>query len=228
MDQISPALQFGLDKVETCSWESSSPHSLDESVHNTSSCPQEQGSSPCNLAEPEMYSVMTVESHHPNESRETSPEPLSPSNLQILHDPDCIACKEELEETSSDYSCGMPMGNAGLLEGAESNGEEVRAKKEYHDLHASSSLDPIGAFGEYPSHDHPNQVITLAPPPPPPSAAEPLTPDDICAIPPCLRYGTYLPPERQDKTIIVALEGAELWHQFYLAGTEMIITKSGR
>lgn len=43
-----------------------------------------------------------------------------------------------------------------------------------------------------------------------------------------MRFGTYLLPEKQDKNIIISLEGAELWHQFYQVGTEMIITKSGR
>ena len=57
-----------------------------------------------------------------------------------------------------------------------------------------------------------------------------LVPDcnDLCTIPQCMRFGTYLLPEKQDKNIIISLEGAELWHQFYQVGTEMIITKSGR
>ena len=33
---------------------------------------------------------------------------------------------------------------------------------------------------------------------------------------------------RKGSNIAVTLEGADLWHQFYSAGTEMIITKSGR
>lgn len=35
-------------------------------------------------------------------------------------------------------------------------------------------------------------------------------------------------PSRLRSNIDVTLEGADLWHQFYSAGTEMIITRSGR
>lgn len=41
-------------------------------------------------------------------------------------------------------------------------------------------------------------------------------------------FGSFVSPGKLDPNVVVSLEGAELWHQFYQAGTEMIITKSGR
>ena len=41
-------------------------------------------------------------------------------------------------------------------------------------------------------------------------------------------FGSFVAPGKADPNIVVSLEGADLWHQFYQAGTEMIITKSGR
>lgn len=223
MDQVSPALQYGMDKVETCSWESSSPHSLSGSLHNTSSCPlPEQGSSPSSLAEPEVYSVRMAVESNPNESRDSTEEPLTPAHLQEQ------ACKEE---EARDYSCGVAQNNAAMLECAESNGEEVKSKN-YRDPNAPSYLS---AYGGYDYSSCAGQMVALAPPPLPQastSAAEPQEPEaeptESTAIPPCLQFGTYLSPEKQNKKIVVSLEGAELWHQFYQAGTEMIITKSGR
>lgn len=220
MDQVSPALQYGAEKVETCSWEGSSPHSMSGSLHNTSCSLPEQGSSPSSLAEPEVYSVRMAVERNPSESRDSTEEPVTPANLQ---EHGSTVCKEE----GHNYSCGMAQGNAAMLECAESNGEEVKSKN-----YRTPTAPYISAFGSY---DYPGQSqITLAPPPMPqtstPAAAEPQEAEhtDSTAIPPCLQFGTCLSPEKQNKKIVVSLEGAELWHQFYEAGTEMIITKSGR
>ena len=48
------------------------------------------------------------------------------------------------------------------------------------------------------------------------------------ANPTPMLFGSFVAPGKADPNIVVSLEGAELWHQFYQAGTEMIITKSGR
>ena len=41
-------------------------------------------------------------------------------------------------------------------------------------------------------------------------------------------FGSFVAPGKADPNIVVSLEAADLWHQFYQAGTEMIITKCGR
>ena len=220
MDQVFPELQFGVDKVETYSWESNSPHAgkSPSDVIYSAPCPPQHRSSPANPTEPEVYSV---EGHG---SRDCSAEPLSPANLQIMQDQDPVVCKEE--EQGSDYSCEL------LDAGADPNEVRAKPKKEYLNPQASTSLDAMSSYGEY-SQDP--AIVNVPPPPPPPlpsssATANPMMSEsgDLCTIPPCMRFGTYLPPEKQDKNIMISLEGAELWHQFYQAGTEMIITKSGR
>ena len=57
--------------------------------------------------------------------------------------------------------------------------------------------------------------------------ADPLPPAAEPPAPPML-FGSFVDPGKGDPNILVSLESAELWHQFYQAGTEMIITKSGR
>lgn len=224
MDQVFPELQFGVDKVETCSWESNSPHASKspvDAIYSSAPRAPQHRSSPA--AKPEAY---TVEGRG---SRECSAEPISPANLQIMQEQDTVVCKEE--DQGSDYSCE-------LLDTASADPTEVRAKpkQEYIEAHPSTSL----AMSGYGSYAQDPAMVTVPPPPPPPPSA-PLPPSsgapgnpmmsesgDLCTIPPCMRFGTYLPPEKQDKNIMISLEGAELWHQFYQAGTEMIITKSGR
>lgn len=48
------------------------------------------------------------------------------------------------------------------------------------------------------------------------------------ATPSPMLFGSFVAPGKVDPNIVVQLEAADLWHQFYQAGTEMIITKSGR
>ena len=57
--------------------------------------------------------------------------------------------------------------------------------------------------------------------------ADPLPPAVEPPVPPML-FGSFVNPGKGDPNIVVSLESADLWHQFYQAGTEMIITKSGR
>lgn len=45
---------------------------------------------------------------------------------------------------------------------------------------------------------------------------------------PPMLFGSFVDPGKADPNIAISLESADLWHQFYQAGTEMIITKSGR
>ena len=57
--------------------------------------------------------------------------------------------------------------------------------------------------------------------------ADSLPPAAELPAPPML-FGSFINPGKGDPNIVVSLESADLWHQFYQAGTEMIITKSGR
>lgn len=214
MDQVSPALQYSIDKVETCSWDSSSPHS---SLHNTS-CPlREQASSPASMAEPEMYTVRMASG-----SRDSTEEPLTPASLQVVQEQRSLVCKEE----SRDYNCAMAQNSAAMVDCAEPNGEEVKSKN----YGAPSSAYPFEGY------DYTNQMVNLAPPPLPQASTSSAEPGgagdtentDSAAIPLCLQFGTIIPPEEQNQKIIISLEGADLWEQFYRVGTEMIITKSGR
>lgn len=226
MDKVSPALQFGgLDQVETCSWESSSPHTCQSpgelSVHAVVSCPQTPSSS--DIDPPEIYSVMTMEGY-PSRSRESTAEPLSPGSLQTLQKQDSVLCKSE-EQSDDEYSCTMPLvENAALLAGE----PEVKEKAYMHG--SSTTMEDINAFGDYTKdrqvelptpHRHHHQQR-------PPSSPDESPAPPTCAAPQSMRFGTYLLQEKQDKNIMISLEGADLWHQFYQVGTEMIITKSGR
>ena len=58
-------------------------------------------------------------------------------------------------------------------------------------------------------------------------ASEPIQPAADSNPSPML-FGSFVSPGKLDPNIVVSLEGADLWRQFYQAGTEMIITKSGR
>ncbi len=210
MDQVSPAMQFGMEKVETCSWESSSPHacqSSDESILATS-LEHEHGDPTSNQA---AYSVLIDDPENClNTSRDSTEEPLSPSNLQILQHES--VCKEE---QGSDYSCVPLNSDAAML-------EVPRSKKGYRsNTLASSSLD------DFEGSQIPNIMV-------PAGASSSSTSADcggaVCSssIPQSLQFGTHLQPGMRDNNIVISLEGAELWHQFFQAGTEMIITKSGR
>ncbi len=232
MDQVSPALQFGIDKVESCSWESSSPktcQSPSEDMH-TAACALNPGASPTagHLSKPEIYSVMmTMEQGNRNGSRDSTAEPLTPANLKVQ---DSVICKDEGE-----YSCSANL-DANIEDDNNTGGAGagIKVKKECYGLQ-NTSLDSIDTFGEY---RHNQMAAELPPPPPQPQSqatattteqqAAPAKCNEICSIPQCLQFGTYIAPEVQDKRIMISLEGAELWHQFYQVGTEMIITKSGR
>ena len=223
MDQVSPALQYGAEKVETQSWENSSPHSLGGNLHNTPPCPVPADSSPSSLPEPEMYSVRMAVERNPNQSRASTEEPLTPTNLQLVQAQSSI-CSEE----TPDQSTNMAQTSASAMMESTS-GEEVRSKNHHSQSAPSYHLGGLGGY------DYSGQMVTLAPPPLPQpsssaSAEQPQEANtaDSAAIPACLQFGTILPPEKQNKKIKVTLEGDQLWQQFYQAGTEMIITKSGR
>lgn len=208
MDQVSPALQYGLDKVETRSWESSSPHACQSSNESVLASSLDY-SSASQQTEGVAYSVVTLEDNP--RSRDSSVEPQSPANLQIMQE---SVCKEESEQHSSnEYSCGMAMSDdAALIEVADPSSPEVRSKRGYH-----------ASVGVYEEEPYQRRIVDMTALP----AAEGQG-GGLHTIPQCVQFGTYLQPGKQDKNIVISLEGAELWHQFYQAGTEMIITKSGR
>lgn len=211
MDQVSPALQYGSEKVETCSWESSSPHACQSSNDSTLATSLNYSSN--QQTESVAYSVVTVAGNP--RSRDSSVEPHSPGNLQIMQEP---VCKEEEQLSSNEYHCGeMALSDdAALIEVADPSSPEVRSKSGYHSSRASA--------GVYEGEEEPYQQQVVDMTAPPASVAG----SSLRSIPQCVRFGTFLPPGKQDKKIVISLEGAELWHQFYQAGTEMIITKSGR
>lgn len=214
MDQVSPALQYGLDQVETCSWKSSSPHACQSSNDSTLAGSLELSSNVTNPRETVAYSVITFEGNPPSRSRDST---SSPANLHILQESDGSVCKEEelQQQSSGEYSCGMADASA-----AEPSPQEVRSKKGYHgypDASASAS-----AF-EDENYQH---IVDMTVPPA--ASAEEGTGSDYRGIPQCMQFGTFLQPGKKDPRIMIALEGAELWDQFFQAGTEMIITKSGR
>lgn len=211
MDQVSPALQYGVDQVETCSWESSSPHAYQSSNDSTLTGPLELST---NRQETVAYSVITSKGNPPSRSRDSTP---SPANLQIMQESG-VVCKEEEQQqhSSSEYSCSMTLSDdASILDAADPNLQEVPSKKRYRGTRASAS-----AFED---EDYQHIVDMTVPPS---TSAEDSTGGR--GIPQCMQFGTFLQPGKKDSCIMIALEGAELWDQFFQAGTEMIITKSGR
>ena len=246
MDKVSPALQYGLEKVETRSWESS-----DSLAYQS---PEESALSAATLDDRELedsdaqetrmasYSVLAVEGGGQSRSRESTAEPISPPDLQILQEPEHGSCKpKESYGAGGAGTAEMPgvlsEADAAILEVAEPSPPEVRSKKSaYRNANLYEEAE-----GYRPSP--PGGVINLAPPPaavPPPSSAiassgkgggageSSGSSTDSRNTQQCIQIGTYLPPEKQNKNIGISLEGADLWRRFYQVGTEMIITKSGR
>ena len=218
MDKVSPALQYGLDPMENCSWESSSPHACQSSSDSTLTAPADLGSSQTNPRDSVTYSVMNLEGNPQSRSQESTP---SPSNLQIVQESGGALCKEELQ-ASSEYDCGLTASDNASM-GAGSSPQEVRSKtahRGYRTTHASGS--------GYEEEEYQHIVDMTVPPTPEVSTA---AGDHLASIPApsqCIQFGTILPAGNKDPRIRIVLEGAELWDQFFRAGTEMIITKSGR
>lgn len=181
---------------------------------------------------------------NPNRSRDSTSEPLTPPNLEMLHDPNAVVCKEKLKVEYA--ACDMPIGGASSVIAEEPAGTIKNKDDQGYDFEQNPSVGSIENFGDYR-----NQMVDMGTGPLPQpmaqsshsalvsstsssssSAAEhPMSKCvELCggAVPACLSFGTHLAPEKQDRNVIISLEGAELWHQFFQAGTEMIITKSGR
>lgn len=221
MDKVSPALQYGLDPMENCSWESSSPHACQSSNDSTLTASVDLVSSQTNPRDTVTYSVMNLEGNPQSRSQESTP---SPSNLQIVQEPGGALCKDELQG-SSEYACGLTVSDNASID-AGSSPQEVRSKRAQHGyrtIHASG-----GGFEEE-EYQH---IVDMTVPPTPSSTDVSVSSGDhrssIPAVPQCMQFGTVLPAGKKDPRIVIVLEGAELWDQFFRAGTEMIITKSGR
>ena len=220
MDKVSPAVQLGgMDKIEAGSWEISSPRSSSCQSPACESIPT--ASDFAELDNPEIYSVETM-SGNPNGSRDSTAEPLTPPPLEVLQVSDSQMPKEEEEPeystTSEDQSLSVGAMesygsyNSPMVEMANIPSQPVQQSvvQEPHSTLVSSTSSPSSSSTAVEQPGSKNM--------------------DICggALPACISFGTHLPPEKQDRSIVIALEGAELWHQFFQAGTEMIITKSGR
>lgn len=243
MDQVSPALQYGgVDKIETCSWESSSPQS---STCPPSSCESTRTSHDFTEQQPEVYSVETMDGN-PNRSHDSISEPLTPLDFEVVHVANSMDSNEKLDV---EYApCGMPIeGEEGGNVVGKGSAEIVKNKEEENYVYEQNpSVDSINSFRDYRSQMvdmtkspqplpsvQPSHSATSSPSPSSSSAAEhPMSKCvELCGgsgILACLSFGTYLAPEKQDRNVIISLERADLWHQFFQAGTEMIITKSGR
>jgi hypothetical protein len=163
------------------------------------------------------YSVMNLE-----ESRSQDSTP-SPANLQIMvmqESEPAVAHKEDPDQhqSSGEYDqCGIGHGEeADVPEPADSH--EVSSKKKSR-LRCRTRGSASGFEDEEYQH-----IVDMTVPPTPTNAEV----SEPCNIPQCVEFGTILPPGKKDPRIVIALEGAELWDQFFQAGTEMIITKSGR
>lgn len=181
---------------------------------------------------------------NPNRSRDSTSEPLTPTNLQGLDDPDSVLCKEIKTEYAA---CDMAIGGEIPLEEScieESAGYVENSEEQGYNCEQNLSVGSIDNLVGYhnqmvdmgtapPVHlMHSSHAVLASSAPSTSSAAEHQKSKciDISggALPACLSFGTHLSPEKQDRNVIISLEGADLWHQFFQAGTEMIITKSGR
>jgi len=224
MDKVSPAIALGaMEKV--------SP-----------SC----GSRPkaSELDQPEVYTMATME-RNPDTSRASTEEPITPPGLEVIQVTEADI-PEGVEDSSGQVGYGTPSEEQSLSVSAmdsyggysspimevsvssqqqqsdQGQQQQQPMVQEAHSTHVTStSSPPTSAAIQQASGERPSAAA---------AATSKNSNMDICggALPACISFGTHLPLEKQDQNIVIALEGAELWHQFYQAGTEMIITKSGR
>ncbi len=224
MDEVSPAIPLrGMDKIEAGSWENASSPSSECLSPTCDSMPS--SSDFTKLDHHGIYSVETMDGGNPDGSRASTVEPLSPPPLEVL----------QVSEG------GMPEGEGEDTEFASTSDDQGLSGMEDYSAYQSPLMPIANTMPQQPQQQvaqEPHSTLVSSTSSPPSSAAVAATGGDraavknadICggALPACISFGTHLPPEKQDQNVMVALEGSDLWHQFFQAGTEMIITKSGR
>ena len=230
MDKVSPAIALGvMEKVDAGSWEDNSSQS---STCQSPSCGGRPTAS--ELDQPEVYSVATIEGN-PDRSRDSTEEPLTPPGLEVIQVSDAGIAEGGEESSNGQVSYGILSEDQSLSVNAVDSYGGGYNSSSMMEVSGTTSQSDQGQQQQQPMVQEAHSTHVTSTSSPTSSAVQasgerPAAKMDICggAMPACMSFGTRLPLEKQDQNIAIALEGAELWHQFYQAGTEMIITKSGR
>ena len=204
MDKISPAFDSTL--VEAKSWSEDDYTPAKEQHQDVTAC--SPASIPSNTQIVEVHNVVDIHSipldeGAPNESDCSVAEVFTPS-LPPKQDGDAIA------ELADPPTLEDPPQHA---EESILSGQPSSINMEEPDMQPPSAKASISSF--------PDQYMEEV------KTSESIQPAADTNSSPML-FGSFVAPGKLDPNIVVSLEGADLWHQFYQAGTEMIITKSGR
>ena len=204
MDKISPAFDSTL--VEAKSWSDGDCNTSKEQVQDITAC--SPTSIPCNSQIVEVHNVVDIhsipldEDGAPNESDCSVAEVFTP---RLPPKQDDASVEPKLEEP-------LQQTEESVLSGPSSS---INMEQEQDNMQPLSSKASISSFpDQYMEKMH---VKT----------SEPIQPA-VDTNPSPMLFGSFVSPGKLDSNVVVSLEGADLWHQFYQAGTEMIITKSGR
>ena len=205
MDKISPA--FDSTFVEAKSWSDSDCNTSKEQNQDITAC--SPTSIPSNGQIVEVHNVVDIhsipldEDGAPNESdcsvAEVFTPRLPPKQVDANAESNIPPKLEELPQQTEESVLSGPSSSVNI--------------EQEQDMQQLSSKASISSF--------PDQYIEEV------KTSEPIQPA-IDTTPSPMLFGSFVSPGKLDPNIVVSLEGADLWHQFYQAGTEMIITKSGR
>ncbi len=161
---------------------------------------------PCNGQIVEVHNVVDIhsipldEDGAPNETDCSVAEVFTP---RLLPKQDDESAKLKLEEPIQETE-------ESVLSGPSSS---VNVEQQEQDMQPLSSKASISSF--------PDQYMEEV------KTSESIQPA-VDTNPSPMLFGSFVSPGKLDPNVVVSLEGADLWHQFYQSGTEMIITKSGR
>ena len=205
MDKISPAFDSAL--VEAKSWSENDCNPVKKPNQDVTVCSPTYIPSTTQIVEVhnvvDIHSIPLDEEGAPNETDCSVAEVFTP-RLPQKQDGDVIAKHSDprkLEDPPQQAEDSVLSGPPSSI-----NIEEP-------DMEPPSAKASISSF--------PNQYVEEV------KTSEPIQPAADTNPSPML-FGSFVAPGKLDPNIVVSLEGADLWHQFYQAGTEMIITKSGR
>ena len=202
MDKISPAFDSTL--VEAKSWSDGDCHTSKEQIQEITAC--SPTSIPCNRQIVEVHNVVDIhsipldEDGAPNESDCSVADVFTPI---LPPKQDDASVEPKLEEP-------LHQSEESVLSNRSST---INMEQEQDSMQPLSSKASISSF--------PDQYIEEV------KTSEPIQ-SAVDTNPSPMLFGSFVSPGKLDPNVVVSLEGADLWHQFYQVGTEMIITKSGR
>lgn len=203
MDKVSPAFESTV--VETRSWDNDDCNQLEEHL-DIDTCSPTTFTTSRQIAE--AHSVVDINSIPPDE--DSAPYESDCSISKVLT-PSLLTKQDNVGAETIDPTSGEC---AQQVEEPVISGSNIKTEVSDVQLIATSNMaSSIPTFREE-SMNEVEQVDSIQP-----TAETNSSP---------MLFGSFVAPGKANPNIIVSLEAADLWHQFYQAGTEMIITKSGR